>query len=122
MPSYMGDQRSRGQRPSEEGSLAGHRQGGADPAGLQPAAHPLQDAVEGPAVLGQDYMRGPVREASQRGRGARRTLTPLMCRILAVAYLDLDGRLEAAQQPQRGPRGKRAEREEKRSGKCGSVV
>ncbi|KAJ1115114.1 hypothetical protein NDU88_003340, partial [Pleurodeles waltl] len=38
--------------------------------------------------------------ASQRGRGARRTMTPLMFRILAVAYPDLDGRLRASQQPQ----------------------
>ncbi|KAJ1144220.1 hypothetical protein NDU88_010521 [Pleurodeles waltl] len=38
--------------------------------------------------------------ASQRGRGARRTMTPLMFRILAVAYPELDGRLKASQQPQ----------------------
>ncbi|KAJ1164394.1 hypothetical protein NDU88_004834 [Pleurodeles waltl] len=40
--------------------------------------------------------------ASQRGRGARRTMTPLMYRILAVAYSELDGRLRASQQPQGG--------------------
>ncbi|KAJ1204828.1 hypothetical protein NDU88_000266 [Pleurodeles waltl] len=40
--------------------------------------------------------------ASQRGRGARRTMTPLMYRILAVAYPELDGRLRASQQPQGG--------------------
>ncbi|KAJ1206427.1 hypothetical protein NDU88_001832 [Pleurodeles waltl] len=38
--------------------------------------------------------------ASQRGRGARRTMTPQMFRILAVAYPDLDGRLRASQQTQ----------------------
>ncbi|KAJ1130714.1 hypothetical protein NDU88_009064 [Pleurodeles waltl] len=38
--------------------------------------------------------------ASQRGRGARRTMTPLMFRILAVAYPELDGRLRASQQTQ----------------------
>ncbi|KAJ1109922.1 hypothetical protein NDU88_007279 [Pleurodeles waltl] len=38
--------------------------------------------------------------ASQRGRGARRTLTPLMFRILVVAYPELDGRLKTSQQPQ----------------------
>ncbi|KAJ1084587.1 hypothetical protein NDU88_004733 [Pleurodeles waltl] len=38
--------------------------------------------------------------ASQRGRGARRTLTLLMFRTLAVAYPELDGRLRASQQPQ----------------------
>ncbi|KAJ1191307.1 hypothetical protein NDU88_000623 [Pleurodeles waltl] len=40
--------------------------------------------------------------ASQRGRGARRTMTPLMSRILAVACPELDGRLRASQQPQGG--------------------
>ncbi|KAJ1104359.1 hypothetical protein NDU88_001771 [Pleurodeles waltl] len=40
--------------------------------------------------------------ASQRGRGARRTMTPLMFRILAVAYPELDGRLRASQQTQAG--------------------
>ncbi|KAJ1131276.1 hypothetical protein NDU88_009614 [Pleurodeles waltl] len=38
--------------------------------------------------------------ASQRRRGARRTMTPLMFRILAMAYPELDGRLVASQQPQ----------------------
>ncbi|KAJ1181141.1 hypothetical protein NDU88_006351 [Pleurodeles waltl] len=38
--------------------------------------------------------------SSQRGRGARRTLTPLMARILAVAYPELNGRLGASQQQQ----------------------
>ncbi|KAJ1208650.1 hypothetical protein NDU88_004033 [Pleurodeles waltl] len=41
-------------------------------------------------------------KSSQRGRGARRALTPLMQRILALAYLDLDGHLKAAQQSQGG--------------------
>ncbi|KAJ1169794.1 hypothetical protein NDU88_001684 [Pleurodeles waltl] len=40
--------------------------------------------------------------ASQRGRGARRTMTPLIFRILAVAYPELDGRLRASQQTQGG--------------------
>ncbi|KAJ1115697.1 hypothetical protein NDU88_003919 [Pleurodeles waltl] len=40
--------------------------------------------------------------ASQRGRGARRTMTPLMFRILAVAYPEMDGCLRASQQPQGG--------------------
>ncbi|KAJ1190633.1 hypothetical protein NDU88_007371 [Pleurodeles waltl] len=38
--------------------------------------------------------------ASQPRRGASRTLTPLMSRILAVAYLDLDGRVRTSQQTQ----------------------
>ncbi|KAJ1092360.1 hypothetical protein NDU88_005471 [Pleurodeles waltl] len=41
-------------------------------------------------------------KASQHERGARRTMTPLMYRILAVAYPELDGRLRASQQPQGG--------------------
>ncbi|KAJ1175162.1 hypothetical protein NDU88_000453 [Pleurodeles waltl] len=40
--------------------------------------------------------------ASQRGRGARRTMTPLMFWILAVAYPELDGCLRPSQQPQGG--------------------
>ncbi|KAJ1143302.1 hypothetical protein NDU88_009612 [Pleurodeles waltl] len=40
--------------------------------------------------------------ASQRGRGACRTMTPLMFRILAVAYPELDGCLRASQQTQGG--------------------
>ncbi|KAJ1176397.1 hypothetical protein NDU88_001678 [Pleurodeles waltl] len=39
---------------------------------------------------------------SQRGSGARRTMTPLMFRILAVAYPELDGRLRASEQTQGG--------------------
>ncbi|KAJ1149392.1 hypothetical protein NDU88_002202 [Pleurodeles waltl] len=39
-------------------------------------------------------------KSSQRGKGARRALTPLMRSILAVAYPDLDGRLKSAQQTQ----------------------
>ncbi|KAJ1217186.1 hypothetical protein NDU88_004781 [Pleurodeles waltl] len=40
--------------------------------------------------------------ASQRGRGARCTMTPLMFWILAMTYLELDGHLRASQQPQGG--------------------
>ncbi|KAJ1129829.1 hypothetical protein NDU88_008194 [Pleurodeles waltl] len=43
---------------------------------------------------------GQLGMASQRGRGARRTMTPLMFRILAVAYPELDGRLMTSQQTQ----------------------
>ncbi|KAJ1108499.1 hypothetical protein NDU88_005875, partial [Pleurodeles waltl] len=38
--------------------------------------------------------------ASQRRRGATRQLTPLISRILAVAYPDLDGRVRTSQQTQ----------------------
>ncbi|KAJ1214130.1 hypothetical protein NDU88_001757 [Pleurodeles waltl] len=47
--------------------------------------------------------------ASQRGRGACRTMTPWMFCILAVAYPESDGRLKAAQQPQGGSSGAGAE-------------
>ncbi|KAJ1152482.1 hypothetical protein NDU88_005257 [Pleurodeles waltl] len=40
--------------------------------------------------------------ASQPRRGASHTLTPLMSRILEVAYPDLDGRLRTSQQTQGG--------------------
>ncbi|KAJ1092209.1 hypothetical protein NDU88_005321 [Pleurodeles waltl] len=40
--------------------------------------------------------------ATQQGRGACRTLTTLMARIMAVAYPELDGCLRASQQPQWG--------------------
>ncbi|KAJ1091412.1 hypothetical protein NDU88_004538 [Pleurodeles waltl] len=90
------------QCPSEEGTKAGHRQGGADPGGLQPAEHPLQEAVGGPAVLGKEDLRGPAGEVLPRGRGAHQALTPLMRRILVVVYPDLDGRLKAEQQSQGG--------------------
>ncbi|KAJ1126121.1 hypothetical protein NDU88_004530 [Pleurodeles waltl] len=40
--------------------------------------------------------------ASQCGRGAHRTMTPLMFRILAVAYPELDGHVRASQQTQGG--------------------
>ncbi|KAJ1187727.1 hypothetical protein NDU88_004497 [Pleurodeles waltl] len=40
--------------------------------------------------------------ASQCRRGASRTLTPLMSRILAVAYPDLDGHVRTSQQTQGG--------------------
>ncbi|KAJ1118775.1 hypothetical protein NDU88_006962 [Pleurodeles waltl] len=43
-----------------------------------------------------------LRMASERGRGARRTMTPLVFRILAVSYPELDGCLRASQQPQGG--------------------
>ncbi|KAJ1131261.1 hypothetical protein NDU88_009600 [Pleurodeles waltl] len=80
-----------GKRPPEEGTLICHCQGRADPGSLQAGEHPLQEEVGGPAVLGK---------TSQQGRGAHQALIPLMLRILAVAYPDLDGHLKAAQQSQ----------------------
>ncbi|KAJ1163826.1 hypothetical protein NDU88_004278 [Pleurodeles waltl] len=46
----------------------------------------------------QKTAEGQLGMASQQGRGARRSLTPLIACILAVAYPELDGRLRAAEQ------------------------
>ncbi|KAJ1130309.1 hypothetical protein NDU88_008662 [Pleurodeles waltl] len=90
------------QHPSEEGTLACHRQGGADPGGLQPVEHPLQEAVGGPAALGEEDLRGPAGEVFPTRKGCPSGTDPIMRRILAVAYPDLDGRLKAAQQTEGG--------------------
>ncbi|KAJ1175536.1 hypothetical protein NDU88_000823 [Pleurodeles waltl] len=47
--------------------------------------------------------------ASERGMGARHTLTPLMFRVLVVAYPELERRLKASQQPQGASSGGGAE-------------
>ncbi|KAJ1163001.1 hypothetical protein NDU88_003464 [Pleurodeles waltl] len=62
--------------------------------------HPLPEKMGGHSPLEQEDGRGPAGEASQVGRGAHCTMTPLMFRILAVAYPELDGHLRASQQPQ----------------------
>ncbi|KAJ1175491.1 hypothetical protein NDU88_000779 [Pleurodeles waltl] len=79
------------QRPSKEGYMACHRQGCADPGGLWQAERPLSETVGGPEMLGTEMAEAQLGMASQRGRGDRRTLTPLMARRLAVAYPELDG-------------------------------
>ncbi|KAJ1127648.1 hypothetical protein NDU88_006044 [Pleurodeles waltl] len=48
-----------GQRPPEEGYLACHRQGSADPGGLSKMEHPLLQEMGGPAPLEQEDGRGP---------------------------------------------------------------
>ncbi|KAJ1101543.1 hypothetical protein NDU88_006610 [Pleurodeles waltl] len=88
------------QLPSEEGTLACHYQGDVDPGGLQPAKHPLSKAGEDLGRWARKIGESQLGKSSQRGRGARRALTPLMQQILAVAYPDLDGSLKAAQQSQ----------------------
>ncbi|KAJ1200761.1 hypothetical protein NDU88_004582 [Pleurodeles waltl] len=55
--------------------------------------HPTREQEDGGGSAG---------DASQRRRGASRQLTPLMSRILAVAYPDLDGRVRTSQQTQGG--------------------
>ncbi|KAJ1207894.1 hypothetical protein NDU88_003284 [Pleurodeles waltl] len=89
-----------GQHPSKERPVASHRQGRADPGGLQPADHPLHEPVGRPEALGQEDRGGPAGKGLPMRKGSRRTLTPLMACILAVAYPDLDGHLKVAQQPQ----------------------
>ncbi|KAJ1201358.1 hypothetical protein NDU88_005170 [Pleurodeles waltl] len=58
-----------GHCPSEERTVASHRQGGADPGGLQLAEHPLQEAVGGPEALGQEDLRGPAGEGLPTRKG-----------------------------------------------------
>ncbi|KAJ1200216.1 hypothetical protein NDU88_004042 [Pleurodeles waltl] len=92
-----------GQGPSKEGYMACLCQGRrADPGGLRQVEHPLSQMVGGPETLGTEEAQ--LGMASQQGRGARQTLTPLMTRILVVACPELDGPLRASQQPQRGSR------------------
>ncbi|KAJ1149115.1 hypothetical protein NDU88_001933 [Pleurodeles waltl] len=90
----------RNKRPPEEGTLACHRQRGADLGGQQPAEHPLQEEVGGPAALGAKDLRGPAGEFLPMGKGCPLGTAPLMQRILVVAYPDLDGGLKAVQQSQ----------------------
>ncbi|KAJ1197083.1 hypothetical protein NDU88_000945 [Pleurodeles waltl] len=101
---------SAGQRPSEKGYLAGHRQGHADPGGLWQAEHPLSQTVGGPAPLGKEDGGGPAGDGLPMRKGCPSNPDPpLMARILAVAYPELDGRLKASQQPQGGSSGGGAE-------------
>ncbi|KAJ1099840.1 hypothetical protein NDU88_004935 [Pleurodeles waltl] len=89
-----------GQHPSEEGTLAGHHQGGADPGGLQPAEHPLQEAVGGPAALGLEDLRGLAGEGLPTRKGCPSNPDPPNVPHSGSGITDLDGRLKAAQQPQ----------------------
>ncbi|KAJ1101274.1 hypothetical protein NDU88_006346 [Pleurodeles waltl] len=100
---------SAGQRPSEKGCMACHCQGRADPGGLWQAEHPLSQTVGGPGRWARKTVVAQLWMACQRGRGACRTLTPLMAHILAGACLELDGRLGASQQPQGASSGGGAE-------------
>ncbi|KAJ1130753.1 hypothetical protein NDU88_009101 [Pleurodeles waltl] len=90
----------RGQRPPEEEYLACHHQGRPDPGGPPQTEHPLRKRWEDIRRWSKKTAEAQLGMASQCGRGARRTMTPLMFGILAVAYLELDGRLRASQQTQ----------------------
>ncbi|KAJ1178557.1 hypothetical protein NDU88_003802 [Pleurodeles waltl] len=88
------------QRPSESRHLACHRQGSPDPGVHNRRGTHCRKRWE-------DIRRGTRKTtesllgmASQPRRGVSRTMTPLMSRILAVAYPDLDGRLRTSQQTQ----------------------
>ncbi|KAJ1123749.1 hypothetical protein NDU88_002216 [Pleurodeles waltl] len=57
------------QRPSKEGYLACHRQGGADPGGLWQAEHPLSQTVGGPDTLGMEDGGGPAGDGVPTRKG-----------------------------------------------------
>ncbi|KAJ1093481.1 hypothetical protein NDU88_006581 [Pleurodeles waltl] len=82
--------------------MACHRQGRADPEGLRQAEHPLSEKVGGPETLGTEDGGGPAGNGLPMRKGYPSNPDPLMARILAGAYLELDGRLRASRQPQGG--------------------
>ncbi|KAJ1115175.1 hypothetical protein NDU88_003401 [Pleurodeles waltl] len=91
-----------GQRPPEEGHLACHHQGSPDPGVYHRRSTHCRKRWEDIRRWSKKTAEAQLGMASQRGRSARRTMTPLMFRILAVAFPDLDGRLRPLQQPQGG--------------------
>ncbi|KAJ1200205.1 hypothetical protein NDU88_004031 [Pleurodeles waltl] len=60
---------SAGQRPSEKGYMACHRQGRADLGGLRQAEHPLLQTVGGPETLGMEDGRGPAGDGLPMRKG-----------------------------------------------------
>ncbi|KAJ1203706.1 hypothetical protein NDU88_007487 [Pleurodeles waltl] len=91
-----------GQRPSEERHLVCHRQGSPDPGVYNKRSTHCRKRWEDIRRWIKKTAEAQLGMASQRGRGARRTMTPMMFRILAVAYPELYRRLRASQQPQGG--------------------
>ncbi|KAJ1118272.1 hypothetical protein NDU88_006467 [Pleurodeles waltl] len=91
-----------GQRPPEEGYLACHRQGRPDPGGPPQTEHPLPEKMGGHSLLEQEDGGGPAGDGLPTSEGCPSHHDPLMFRILAVAYPELDRRLRASQQPQGG--------------------
>ncbi|KAJ1170751.1 hypothetical protein NDU88_002623 [Pleurodeles waltl] len=89
----------KGQRPPEKTYLACHRQGRPDPGVYHRQSTHCRKRWEDIRRWSKKMAEAQLGMASQRRRGARRTMTPLMFRILAVAYPELDGRLRASQQP-----------------------
>ncbi|KAJ1116234.1 hypothetical protein NDU88_004452 [Pleurodeles waltl] len=77
-----------------------HRQGGEDPGVLWQAEHPLSETVGGPETLGTEDHGVPAGDGLPTRKGCPSDLTPLMARIMAVAYPELDGALRESQHPQ----------------------
>ncbi|KAJ1080046.1 hypothetical protein NDU88_000268 [Pleurodeles waltl] len=92
----------RGQRPPEERYLACHRQGRPDPGGLPQTEHPLPEKMGGHSPLEQEDGGGSAGDGLPTWEGCLSHHDPLVFRILAVAYPELDGRLRASQQTQGG--------------------
>ncbi|KAJ1193599.1 hypothetical protein NDU88_002895 [Pleurodeles waltl] len=80
--------------------MACHCQGRADPGVYGRQSTHCQKRSEDLRCWAKKTAEAQLAMASQLGRGARRTLTPLMFHTLAVAYPELDGRLRASQQPE----------------------
>ncbi|KAJ1189415.1 hypothetical protein NDU88_006160 [Pleurodeles waltl] len=83
-----------GQRPPESRDLACHGQGCPDPGGPQQTGTHCRKRCEDIQRWSRKTAEAQLGMASQRRRGASRHLTPLMSRILAVAYPDLEGRVQ----------------------------
>ncbi|KAJ1114435.1 hypothetical protein NDU88_002672 [Pleurodeles waltl] len=86
----------------KKGIWRAHRQGGANPGIFDRRSTHCRKQLEDLRRWVKKTVEAQLELASQQGRGARRTMSPLMFCILAVAYLELDGCLKASQQPQGG--------------------
>ncbi|KAJ1082577.1 hypothetical protein NDU88_002742 [Pleurodeles waltl] len=81
----------RGQRPPEEGYLACHRQGRPDPGGPPQTEDPLPENMGGHSPLEQEDGGGSAGDGLPTWEGCPSNHDPLMFRILALAYPELDG-------------------------------
>ncbi|KAJ1099649.1 hypothetical protein NDU88_004748 [Pleurodeles waltl] len=88
------------QRPPENRYLAYHRQGRPDPGGPPETGHPLPEEMGGHPTLEQEDGGGSAGDGLPTWEGWPSYFDPLMSRILAVAYPDLDGRVRTSQQTQ----------------------
>ncbi|KAJ1190900.1 hypothetical protein NDU88_000219, partial [Pleurodeles waltl] len=85
--------------PSEEGAMESHHPEGADAGDPQLAECPLSQEVGGHETLGPEDHGGQAWAVLPNWKGRTSDHNPLMSRILAVVYPDLDGHLRGAQQP-----------------------